>query len=41
MPHKVPSPATIIACTALAVAPAGTALPKNSVGTTQIKKNAA
>ncbi|MFM8827723.1 MAG: hypothetical protein ACKOGE_00350 [Actinomycetota bacterium] len=45
MPLKAPSPATVIACAALAVALAGTgyavtALPKNSVGTKQIKKNA-
>ena len=45
MPLRAPSPATVIACTALAVALAGTgyavtALPKNSVGATQIKKSA-
>lgn len=45
MPLKTPSPATAIACAALAVALAGTgyavtALPKNSVGTKQIKKSA-
>ena len=45
MPLKTPSPATAIACAALAVALAGTgyavtALPKNSVGAAQIKKGA-
>ena len=45
MSLKTPSPATAIACAALAVALAGTgyavtALPKNSVGTKQIKKGA-
>ena len=45
MPLKSPSPALVVSCVALAVALGGTgyaltALPKNSVGNTQIKSNA-
>jgi len=43
IPTRLPSPAVVVACTALVVSMGGagyaaTALPKNSVGTAQLKK---